>query len=405
LTAVADDLIVLFLALELVSIPTYVMVSISRRIPAAQEAAVKYFFLGALSIAIMLFGFSYLYGTTGHIHFAQMSAVFQSTLHAAGTLPAWQMLAIILTVIGFAYKMAAFPLHFYAGDVYEGAATPVTAFLAFVPKTAGFVALIRLLQVVGGDTFAVPTQLTTFLAVLAAITMFVGNVLALLQQNIKRILAYSSIAHTGYMLVGITALTSTRSLQLLGLPTARDTALAGVLFYLAAYGLMNSAAFGVLMLLPSRSSPDDSAETFSDIASQGRRHIALGLAMAVSCFSLIGIPLTVGFLGKVMLIRPAFSASLAWLAILLIINAAISASYYLHIVASMFLRSESPGIEQVPTPAPIAMQPQFPVALGIFLSVATTIAFGAVPPAITTLTYGAEMGAQAIVAAPPVTRR
>ena len=212
LVSAANDLIVLFLALELVSIPTYVMVSVSRPVPVAQEAGVKYFFLGALSVALMLFGFSYLYGTTGEISFPALSHKLRAAAAGnGGALPAWETLAVLLVIVGFAFKMAAFPLHFYAGDVYEGAATPVTAFLAFVPKTAGFVALIKLLFILGGPRFDLPPKIVALLWVLAALTMTIGNVLALLQNNVKRVLAYSSIAHSGYMLVGVVALASQRA--------------------------------------------------------------------------------------------------------------------------------------------------------------------------------------------------
>src|SRR4051794_18457844 len=248
LVSVANDLILLFLALELVSIPTYIMVSISRPAAVAQEAGVKYFFLGALSVALMLFGFSYLFGATGHINMPRIAAVLQQTISSTGNLSGWQKLGVLMLILGFAFKMAAFPLHFYAGDVYEGAATPVTAFLAFVPKTAGFVGLIKILTMVGGPEFAlIPRQMAWLLWGLAALSMTFGNVLGLLQSNVKRVLAYSSIAHTGYMLVGAAALAGTSENAPLG-----PTALSGILFYLAAYGVMNSAAFGVLMLLPSR---------------------------------------------------------------------------------------------------------------------------------------------------------
>src|SRR6266480_306623 len=153
LVSVSNDLILLFLALELVSIPTYIMVSISRPVAAAQEAGVKYFFLGAMSVALMLFGFSYLFGATGQINIPKIATILQQSISSTGNLAPWQKLAVLLVILGFAFKMAAFPLHFYAGDVYEGAATPVTAFLAFVPKTAGFVALIKILAMVGGNDF------------------------------------------------------------------------------------------------------------------------------------------------------------------------------------------------------------------------------------------------------------
>lgn len=391
LTTVANDLIILFLALELTSIPTYVMVSISRPRAAAQEAGVKYFFLGALSIAIMLFGFSYLYGTTGQIRFGQIAAVLQSHAH----LSRWELLAIVLCIIGFAYKMAAFPLHFYAGDVYEGAATPVTAFLAFVPKTAGFVAMIKLLAMVGGDQFAqLPQSVLTLLWVVAALTMSFGNVLGLLQSNVKRVLAYSSIAHSGYMLVGLASLRG-----------APQEALRGVLFYLAAYGMMNAAAFGILMLLPARprlgesntGTGETAAETFDDLAGQGRNHLALGLAMAVACFSLIGIPLTIGFIGKVFLIRPALAAHNVWLTIILVINAAVSAAYYLRIVGTMFLRPEPAGEAAAP-PTPLPAQPA--VIAGVALSILGTLVFGILPMATERLVDHAAANASGIVPSP-----
>lgn len=389
LTSVADHLIVLFLALELVSIPTYIMVAVSRPMAVAQEAAVKYFFLGALSMAVMLLGFSYLFGATGALGFGDVSAALRGSMGSRGVLGRWQLLAVILVAVGFAYKMAAFPLHFYVGDVYEGAATPVTAFLAFVPKTAGFVALIRLLTMVGGGHFELPVQMRVLLWVLAALTMTIGNLLALWQSNVKRVMAYSSVSHSGYMLVGIAALFPS-----VLHPDPREVALSGVLFYLAAYGMMNAGVFGVLMLLPARDGRDDSAETFSDLAGQGRGHPALGLAMATCCLSLIGIPLTVGFLGKVMLIRPAWSAGLSWLVVILVLNAAVSATYYLRIVAVMFLRAEGEGVWQAKP------RRQLAVVLGVALSVGGTLLFGAVPPAAQVLTLGAGLGAE-VSCAPP----
>src|SRR4051812_28167031 len=263
LVAGANDLILLFLGIELASIPTYIMVSVSRPLPVAQEAGVKYFFLGAMSAAVMLFGFSYLYGTTGTTDMSAIGEQLRATIpggpaaavsgHAQAQLSSWQTLAVVMLIAGFAFKIAAVPLHFYAGDVYQGAATPVTAFLSFVPKTSGMVALIKLLFMIGGGSGgawgATPSQIAKLLWVLAGLTMTVGNVLGLLQLNVKRVLAYSSIAHSGYMLVGIATI-AWASAQ--GQMPILDTALQGVLFYLAAYGVMNVAAFGVLMMLPSR---------------------------------------------------------------------------------------------------------------------------------------------------------
>jgi NADH-quinone oxidoreductase subunit N len=383
LVAGANDLILLFLGIELASIPTYIMVSISRPIPAAQEAGVKYFFLGAMAAAIMLFGFSYLYGTTGTTTLSEIAALLSKTrtdLPASQTqLTSWQMLAVVMIIAGFCFKLAAVPLHFYAGDVYQGAATPVTALLSFVPKTAGMVALIKILYCIGGPQWGVPAEIGKLIWVLAVLTMTVGNVLGLLQLNIKRVLAYSSVAHTGYMLVGVAAMCGSG-----GNSAVYIQALQGVLFYLAAYGIMNAAAFGVLMLLPARDNrPASSAETFEDIAGTGRKHVALGLAMATACFSLIGLPLTVGFFGKLYLIRPALDGGNYWLVAITMCNAAISAGYYLRIVSAMFLRTEVAPRDPSFVPPPIV---SLPVTLAIALSVAGTILFGTVLPATTMLT-------------------
>jgi NADH-quinone oxidoreductase subunit N len=274
-------------------------------------------------------------------------------------------------------------------------------------------------------------------AVIAVLTMTAGNMLGLLQFNVKRVLAYSSVAHSGYLLVGVTALLTAG--EDLGLA---QQALRGVLFYLAAYGMMNVAAFGVLMLLPARPSgmrmgnggsgdadtdhPAEtgqsgtaSAESFDDIAGQGRRHPALGLAMAVSCFSLIGLPMTVGFFGKIYLILPTMQAGLIWLWVILLINAAISAAYYLRIVATMFLRpepAEGPGeAGEVPehgtrqSPPAVIASPaySFTIVLAIVLSAGATVFFGTIPPATELLQNRAAEASDLVerpmsaVAAPP----
>jgi len=423
LVSVANDLVLLFLAVELASIPTYVMVSISRPIPAAQEAGVKYFFLGAMSAAVMLFGFSYLYGTTGVARLDEVGAALQQArggfagLGAATPLGGWKLLGVVMLLAGFAFKIAAVPLHVYAGDVYQGAATPVTAFLAFVPKTSGMIAIIKLLGVVGGLNWTVPDEIVRLLWVLAALTMTAGNVLALMQANVKRVLAYSSVAHSGYMLVGLTALAGAYESGATPIEALRvqNQALEGVLFYLAAYGIMNVAAFGVLALLPTRQAgatagprglpieqtpPATTAETLDDLAGQGRRHPLIGLAMAVSCFSLIGLPLTVGFFGKLYLIRPALDGRFYWLVVVTVVNAAVSAAYYLRIVATMFLRSDPVTAEAMEsditdaaaegTAAEPLARRAFPLVAAVGLSVGLTLLFGTVFPATSQLSLRAR---------------
>jgi NADH-quinone oxidoreductase subunit N len=418
LVASANDIILLFLGIELASIPTYIMVSISRPLAVAQEAGVKYFFLGAMAAAVMLFGFSYLYGVTGSIKLDQIAASLHPTGAANGVAldaqafdPAqvamrpWAMLAVVVLIAGIAFKILAVPAHVYAGDVYQGAATPVTAFLSFVPKTSGFVALIKVLAAAGGPAWALPPQIGKLLWVLAALTMTIGNVLALCQiQNIKRLLAYSSVAHSGYMLVGLSALTGAYGTfaaakdAVAARMDVQTASLQGVLFYLTAYGVMNAAAFGVLMLLPSRdgrSSGTSSAETFDDLAGQGRKHVGLGLCMAVACFSLIGLPLTVGFLGKVLLIKPALAAHQYWLVVITVVNAAISAGYYLRIVGTMFLRDAPAGTLATPEPTPVTSgKLSLPIALGVGLSVAATLLLGTVLPLTEALTNRAAIAAQ-----------
>jgi NADH-quinone oxidoreductase subunit N len=394
IVAGANDIMLLFLGIELVSIPTYAMVAISRPLAVAQEAAVKYFFLGALAAALMLLGFTYLYGTTGLTSLNGIAGAFSQSLQGgAGALDHWQMLAVVLLIGGFAFKLAAVPLHFYAGDVYQGAASPVTAFLAFVPKASGFVALIKILFVAGGGAFFLPHTLGKLLWIIAVFTMCVGNVVALWQVNVKRMLGYSSIAHSGYMLVGITAMVMTQS------GDVQEMALRGVLFYLAAYGIMNTGAFAVLTLLPSRKGgAATSAETFEDLAGQGRHHLGLGLAMIIVCFSLTGLPFTVGFFGKVYLIKPALAAAnfdpsvqtmMIWLVVLLVLNAAISAGYYLRIIASMFLRPEPVGAPIAPADRPRSA----PITACALLCAAGTLWFGIVLPATNGLTNRTQSAA------------
>ncbi len=314
LCASANDLIWLFLALELTSLPTYVMVAIARSRRKAHEAAVKYFFLGALSAAFFLFGFAFLYGATGTIILTDMADAF--ALQASeGTLGPIALVGLVLAILGICFKIAAAPMHFYAADVYEGAAAPVTAFLAFVPKTTGMIALMLILGIVGWRTGAndsLPREVTAMLWMIAVLTMTLGNVLALLQRSIKRILAYSSIAHSGYMIIGLIA--------------GPESGLPAILFYLLAYGLMNTAAFGVLAALERRG---EEIDTLDDLAGLRSKYPGLSAIMAIAALSLIGMPPVLGFVGKLFLFRAGIDAGQVVLVIIAGINSAISAWYYL----------------------------------------------------------------------------
>ena len=403
LVSSANDIILLFLAIELAAIPTYIIVSISRPLPVAQEAGVKYFFLGAMAAAVMLFGFSYVYGATGQIRLDlianQLDATRDPATNGWGPPAAstWLVLGVVVLLAGFAFKLAAVPFHAYAGDVYQGAATPVTAMIAFVPKTSGFLAILKLLAAVGGPHYAVPPVVTQTLWVVALLTMTFGNVLGLLQLNVKRVLAYSSVAHSGYVLVAVTALVTAG--QTLGpgpdATRVQQSAIVGILFYLATYGLMNAGALGFLMLFPTRAHTAagehdrpaaTTAETFEDLAGLGKNHPALGLGMAICCFSLTGLPLTVGFLGKVYLIAPALQAKMPWLVGLTLLNAAISAAYYLKIVATLFVRPLPAHAIADEVAEPIKTVRSAPLSLGVGISVAATLGFGLIWPLTDALT-------------------
>jgi NADH-quinone oxidoreductase subunit N len=357
LVAGAEDLIWLFLALELTSLPTYVMVAISRDRLAAREAAVKYFFLGALAAAVFLYGFTLIYGATGFTDLGEVRNFIAGLTARHQPLPPLLLTGLVLALVGVTFKIAAVPMHFYAADVYQGAATPVTAFLAFVPKTAGFVALITLLGLIwntpgttgttgiaasaisnlqsqiASPVAPLPPVLSWLLVILAVATMTVGNVLGLLQSNVKRVLAYSSIAHSGYMLVGLVA-----GPAMLASGSAMGNGVAAILFYLVAYGVATIGAFAVLSCLQAK---DEDAETFDDLSGLAHRHPGLAAIMLISVLSLIGLPPLAGFLGKVFLLgsvltRSAGHPEYLWLVILAVLNSAVSAVYYLHIAATCF---------------------------------------------------------------------
>jgi len=334
----ASDLAWLFLALELTSLPTYVLVATMRDNPQSQESGVKYFFLGAMAAAIFLYGFTLIYGATGSTVFREIHAT-AATL--TGNQYAMLVLGVSLSVIGIGFKIAAFPMYFYTADVYQGAATPVTTFLAFVPKTAGMISLVLILGLVG---WPLPEPITALLWVMAAATMIAGNVLGLLQSNVKRALAYSSVAHSGYMIIGLIAGTTAAASSdysstsetgnILG--SALGNGLAGVLFYLIAYGFANFAAFAVLGCIERGG---DEAQTYDDLSGLVHRDPKLAVVMLVAMLSLLGIPPLVGFLGKVYIFEAAIntgSNAMVALVVLAVICSAVSAVYYLRIASVCF---------------------------------------------------------------------
>lgn len=330
----AGDLVWLFLALELTSLPTYVMVAVSRDRRAAQESAVKYFFLGAMAAAVFVYGFALIYGACGFTEFRAIADHIAT--HGVSPL---MLAGLILSIIGLAFKIAAVPMHFYAADVYQGAHVAVTAFLAFVPKTAGFVAIILLLQLVPAQQ--TPMEIKTLLWIMAAATMTVGNVLGVLQHNVKRVLAYSSIAHSGYMLVPLAGGVGWRA--------ANGDGAAAVMFYLVVYGLATLASFAVLGCLQRQG---DEAQTYDDLAGLVKREPAMAGVMLLSLLSLIGLPPLAGFLGKFYLLSSAVAVAEADLAVMVlvviaVVNSAIAAVYYLRIIAACFFSESREPIQRI----------------------------------------------------------
>ncbi|MBX9626443.1 MAG: NADH-quinone oxidoreductase subunit N [Gemmataceae bacterium] len=374
LTGRANDLVTLFLALELLSIPTYVLLYLPAQARPNQEAAAKYFLLSVLSSALLLFGFSYLYGLTGTTN---LTAIVDTLTKANAQSPSpLALLAAVLVVAALGFRVTAVPFHFYAPDVYEGAPAGVAAQLAFLPKVAGFVALARVLGLLVADPrhqpFPADTQLPLLLWVLAVLTMSVGNVMALLQDNFRRLMAYSSVAHGGYLLIGLVVAGS--------LPDARGPVEVGgmdaVLVYLAAYGAMTVGAFAVVLYL---GTPDRPVEGVDDLAGLGESYPVTAGCLAVFLFSLIGLPLTAGFAGKLLLFVGAFEAPAdtpsmthlyRTLAVIAAVNSAVGAYYYLRVVGVMYLRSPV---------RPPADSGALPTKLAVLALAAATVVFGVYP--------------------------
>jgi NADH-quinone oxidoreductase subunit N len=337
LCTTAGDLIWLFLALELTSLPTYVMVVLSGRgrggFQRSQEAGVKYFFLGAMGAAIFLYGFTLLYGGTGTTRFVEMAEHF-----AGEGMGPIALAGMVISLVGVSFKIAAVPMHFYTADVYQGASSGMAAFLAFVPKTAGMISIIALVSTMGWVAEgALPEGVDGLLWAIAVLTMTVGNVLAILQSSVKRMLAYSSIAHSGYMLVGVVVGPGRGSFE--------SNGIAAVLFYLLCYGVMNTGAFAVLACLE-RDTKSDVAEVedIADIRGLCRTRPLLGWSLVLCMLSLLGFPPILGFFGKVPLFTSALGSGRVVLVVILAINSAIAAFYYLRVVAAAML--EPPAGEE-----------------------------------------------------------
>ncbi|MBA3241969.1 MAG: NADH-quinone oxidoreductase subunit N, partial [Acidobacteria bacterium] len=357
------DLVILFLGLEILSIATYVMAGFRKSDLRSNESSLKYFILGSFSSAFLLYGIALVYGATAHEIVIQPQAAGEAVgrVIVAGTTnigeiaerlndglyPPLLFVGAAMMLIGFGFKVATAPFHVWTPDVYEGAPTPVTAFMAAGPKAAGFAAFMRvflfafpLIAVTSGASQTGEQLHLTWLyalEVLAILTMTVGNVVALVQDNVKRMLAYSSIAHAGYALVGFVAAGAAETDQ------QRDDAVAAVVFYLLVYAVMNLGAFAVVTLVARAGDRRTDVEDYRGI---GFRSPALSLTLSLFLLSLLGVPLTAGFMGKVMVFGAALDNSennqiLVWLVVVGVLNTAISVYYYLRLIVVMFFRERA----------------------------------------------------------------
>jgi NADH-quinone oxidoreductase subunit N len=329
LISAATDLLLLFLGLELMVLPGYLLVGFAKRDPYSTEGAIKYFLLGSFSSAIFLFGLAFVWGLTGTTRAAGVADALGQMASGARPVSAGIAMGLAFMTTGVAFKIAAVPFHYWTPDAYQGSPTPVTGYLSVGPKVGAFALILRLFVEALGPLRA---DWLGVIFVLAAITMTLGNLVALTQTNVKRMLAYSSIAHTGYMLVGLAAYAA-----------GRIEGLEGLLYYGAAYAFMNLGAFAVVAALQKRQGVTSSLDTFAGL---GRREPVLGILMVLFLLSLTGIPPLAGFFAKAYVILAAVQAggTVGLLAVIAMLNAAAAAFYYLRVIVYMYMRE--PATEQ-----------------------------------------------------------
>lgn len=357
--ASSADLITLFLGLELMTMPSYLLAGLHKTDRYSNEGGLKYFLLGSFASAIVLFGIAWVYGLAGTTSIAGVAEALDGRMNPG------VLVAIGFLLAGGTFKVAAVPFHYWTPDAYQGAPTPITGFLSAGPKLGAFALLIR----VFADALAPAAAdwLGVFL-VLAVLTMTIGNVVALTQVNVKRMLAYSSIAHTGYIMAGLAAFAA-----------ADDQAVAqrgieSVLFYVLGYAVMNIAAFAVVGMLQRDPGRYGGLNAFAGLAG---RAPWLAMAMTVLMLSLTGIPPTVGFFAKLYVLLATVDAGLGWLAVVIVLNAALAAFYYLRVIVYMYMRD--------PEPEPASIESEPFGSLALVLSVAGVLALGILPGAVLSL--------------------
>ncbi len=359
LMAGASNLLMMYLAIELVSLSSYILAGFSRSTNRSSEAAMKYVLYGGVSSALMLYGISLLYGLTGSLDLASIQTALAGGVIQGGWSVAALISSIVLMLAGFGYKISAVPFHFWTPDVYEGAPITITAYLAVASKAAGFAIMLRFFYVTFFDAMIGPgywislagVDWNVIMAILAVLTMTLGNFVAVWQDNLKRMLAYSSIAHAGYMLMGVVVMSS--------------SGMAAILLYFMIYFFMNIGAFYVVMVIADKIG----SEHIDDYRGLGRRAPLLGVALTIFLMSLTGLPPTAGFVGKLMLFSAVLDSSFIWLAIVGALNSVVSLYYYARVFRNMYLREQPDGDESPMTFSPV-------VAVVLVLFIVPNIVFG-----------------------------
>jgi NADH-quinone oxidoreductase subunit N len=362
----AVELVLIFIALEISSISTYILAGFRRRSATSSESSLKYFLLGSFATAFFLYGVAMMFGATGSTNIDEISAALNS-----GNVPVLAYVAVALMFIGLGFKVASAPFHIWTPDVYEGAPAPVVGFMSTAPKAAAFAVLLRVLFEANA-----PGRLW-LVWISAALSMTLGNVAALVQDNVKRLLAYSSIAHAGYVLVAFAARPD------LGAPA--------VMFYTAAYAAMNVGAFAVVSHF---ANAGERYVTLSDYAGLGRKSPILAGALGVFLISLIGIPITGGFFAKFYVFSASLQSGLVWLTIIGVINSAIGAYYYLRLIVVMYMREPQEEIPLLPV--------SYPLGFAIGIALAATLYLGVLPDRV--LRFVQESGKQLVQRELPATQ-
>jgi len=355
LLAQSTNLITIFLGIELLSITLYVLVAFAYPQPASEEAAMKYLLLGAFATGFLVYGIALIYGATNTVDLAAINtfAVIEQGIYQKSYQLTLLLAGCSLVLVAFSFKIALVPFHMWTPDVYEGAPTPVTAFMSVGTKGAALAALLRIL------TLALPVLRPYWmpaLAALAILTMLVGNIGALAQMNLKRMLAYSSIGHAGYLVLAVIS--------------ANERGMQGLLFYLLAYTLTNLGAFAVIIALEQKG---ELAWNLDDLNGLWKRDSNLALAMAVFMLSLAGVPPTAGFVAKFYIFTAAWESGLQILAIIGVLSSAIAAFFYLRVIVRMFM------VEPATEPRPILLYDSLALALSIALATIATLLFGIFP--------------------------